>query len=244
MTTDCQTTGGGGTLPSWNDTPTREAIVAFVERVTTEGGADYVPPPDRVAVFDNDGTLCESQQETRDRIVNATMELHEEVGPARTTIAEIARRAGVQRLTVYNHFPDDADLIGACQNHWLRLHPPPDPAPAFAEPQPERRVAAALELFYRWYRETEPMTEKVQRDRGVVAPLDSLLAGGADAAFSQLADELAAGFSAQGGDPGAENKAGRRALIRVALDFWTWRRLDREGLSDAEAAAVMASAIS
>ncbi len=47
-------------LASWADTGTRQAIVAFVERVTTEGGADYVPPPERVAVFDNDGTLwCE-----------------------------------------------------------------------------------------------------------------------------------------------------------------------------------------
>ena len=47
-------------LPSWNDTPTRAAILGFVERVTDEGGAHYVPPDDRVAVFDNDGTLwCE-----------------------------------------------------------------------------------------------------------------------------------------------------------------------------------------
>ena len=47
-------------LPSWNDTPTRRAIVEFVERVTTEGGTDYVPPSERIATFDNDGTLwCE-----------------------------------------------------------------------------------------------------------------------------------------------------------------------------------------
>lgn len=44
-------------LPSWNDGPTREAIIDFVSRVTAEGGADYVPPAERVAVFDNDGTL-------------------------------------------------------------------------------------------------------------------------------------------------------------------------------------------
>jgi phosphoglycolate phosphatase-like HAD superfamily hydrolase len=47
-------------LASWNDTPTREAIVTFVERVTTEGGPDYLPPDERVTAFDNDGTLwCE-----------------------------------------------------------------------------------------------------------------------------------------------------------------------------------------
>jgi phosphoglycolate phosphatase-like HAD superfamily hydrolase len=48
------------TLGSWNDTATRRAIIEFVQRVTTEGGADYVPPEERIATFDNDGTLwCE-----------------------------------------------------------------------------------------------------------------------------------------------------------------------------------------
>jgi haloacid dehalogenase-like hydrolase len=47
-------------LASWNETPTRAAIEDFVARVTTEGGPDYVPPPERIATFDNDGTLwCE-----------------------------------------------------------------------------------------------------------------------------------------------------------------------------------------
>jgi phosphoglycolate phosphatase-like HAD superfamily hydrolase len=47
-------------LGSWNDGRTKSAIVEFVERVTQEGGPDYVPPSERVAVFDNDGTLwCE-----------------------------------------------------------------------------------------------------------------------------------------------------------------------------------------
>jgi phosphoserine phosphatase len=49
-----------GTLETWRDSASRRAIVDFVERVTTEDGPDYVPPPERIAVFDNDGTLwCE-----------------------------------------------------------------------------------------------------------------------------------------------------------------------------------------
>lgn len=44
-------------LASWNDGATKQAIVDFVSRVTTQGSADYVPPEERVAVFDNDGTL-------------------------------------------------------------------------------------------------------------------------------------------------------------------------------------------
>src|SRR5690242_19300490 len=98
---------------------------------------------------------AESQRQTRERIVRATMELHREVGPAQTTIAEIARRAGVQRLTVYNHFPEEPDLVGACQGHWLSLHPPPDPATALAAPDPVQRLQTALRDLYGWYRETE-----------------------------------------------------------------------------------------
>jgi len=48
-------------LPSWNDGPTRQSIVAFVGKVTREGTADYVPPAKRIAVFDNDGTLWSEQ---------------------------------------------------------------------------------------------------------------------------------------------------------------------------------------
>lgn len=44
-------------LPSWNDGPTKEAIVAFVNKVTDENGSDFVAPEDRIATFDNDGTL-------------------------------------------------------------------------------------------------------------------------------------------------------------------------------------------
>lgn len=47
-------------LPSWNDGPTKQSIVTFVERVTKQGGADFVPVAERIATFDNDGTLwCE-----------------------------------------------------------------------------------------------------------------------------------------------------------------------------------------
>ncbi len=48
-------------LPSWNDGPTKQAILSFVERVTTKDGPDFVPPAERIAVFDNDGTLWSEQ---------------------------------------------------------------------------------------------------------------------------------------------------------------------------------------
>jgi len=67
-----------------------------------------------------------SREETRRKIVEATMHLHEEIGPRATTISAIAERAGVQRLTVYNHFPDETAVFQACTSHWLSLNPPPD----------------------------------------------------------------------------------------------------------------------
>jgi AcrR family transcriptional regulator len=180
---------------------------------------------------------AQAQQQTRERIVRATMELHEEVGPAHTTIAEVARRAGVQRLTVYNHFPHEAELLGACQAHWLGLHPPPDIGPALGCTDPLRRVATVLGAFYAWYRETAAMAEKVQRDREALPALDTLLQQTGDAAL----DELAAGLA--DGSAGASGGRTRRPMIRLALDFWTWRRLAHEGLDDAEAAALMAAAV-
>jgi AcrR family transcriptional regulator len=181
---------------------------------------------------------AESQAQTRARIVRATMELHQEVGPARTTVAEVARRAGVQRLTVYNHFPDEAELLGACQAHWLSLHPLPDLTAGLALSDPVQRVAAVLRALYDWYRETQSMAENVERDRGAVAPLDELLAHGSDAGLAEIADALAAGFAGRG-----RAAQRRRAVIGLALDFWTWRRLDREGLDDRAAAGAMAEAV-
>ena len=174
-----------------------------------------------------------AQQQTRERIVAATVELHNEVGPALTTIAEVARRAGVQRLTVYNHFPDEAELFGACQAHWMQRHPLPDVAAALAAGDPAERIRLVLRAQYGWYRETEPMAEKVQRDRGAVDALDALMRRTADARLDQLAGTLAAG---------SHRGTSSRALIRLALDFWTWRRLVREGLDDDAAADLMAAA--
>lgn len=164
------------------------------------------------------------------------MELHQEVGPARTTVAEIARRAAVTRLTVYSHFSDDTALYSACQSHWLGLHPLPDFSAALVLPDPRQRVRTVLRAFYAWYRKTAPMPEKIQRDRGAVPALDALMQRTSDARLSQLSEALTAGF-------GRGGRRASRTLIRLALDFWTWRRLSAEGLSDKMAAGLMTNAI-
>src|SRR5919112_6707276 len=123
---------------------------------------------------------AEAQQATRARIAAAAAELHQEVGVARTTVADIARRAGVQRLTVYNHFPDLAALLPACTAHWMAEHPPPDLAPAFARADPAERLRTALTALYGWYRATAPMQERVFGERSSVHELDAWMAQSAD----------------------------------------------------------------
>jgi AcrR family transcriptional regulator len=181
---------------------------------------------------------AERQAETRRRIAAATAELHEEIGPARTTVAEVARRAGVQRLTVYKNFPDEYELFAACQRHFLAENPPPDPTAAFAIADPGSRLETVLRDLYRWYRRTERMSTNVRRDREIVPALDSLMADTTDARAAELAAALATGF--------AEGRRPRRevtAVVALALDFWTWRRLAKEGLSDVAAARLMTAAV-
>ncbi len=180
---------------------------------------------------------ADRQRDTRRRIAAATAELHEEVGPARTTIAEIARRAGVQRLTVYKNFPDEYELFAACQRHFLAENPPPDPSAALSSADPGERLEAVLRDLYRWYRRTERVSANIRRDREIVPALDALMADTTDARAAGLAQALAAGFAR--GRPRREV----RAAVALALDFWTWRRLAKEGLNDIAAASLMAEAV-
>jgi AcrR family transcriptional regulator len=173
---------------------------------------------------------AEAQQATRERIAAAASALHEEVGIAKTTVSDIARRAGVQRLTVYNHFPDLAALLPACTGHWLAEHPLPDLQPAFALADPAQRLRAVLEALYGWYRETAPMHRRTSGERAGIPELDAWMAESSDPVLSGLADALAT--------------SDNRPLVALALDFWTWERLNREGLDDGAAAALMARAAS
>jgi AcrR family transcriptional regulator len=176
---------------------------------------------------------AEAQQVTRARIAAAAAALHEEVGVAKTTVADIARRAGVQRLTVYNHFPDLAALLPACTAHWLAEHPQPDLEPAFALEDPAERLRAVLTSLYGWYRETAPMQRRVFGERATVPELDAWMAQSTDPMLAELATGLSAGF--EGPDA--------HALVALALDFWTWQRLNGVGLDDAVAAELMTGVV-
>jgi len=168
---------------------------------------------------------AEQAQETRRRIVETVVELHRTVGPAATKVAEVARRAGVQRQTVYNHFPDEQDLFAACSAHWLALHPSPDPA-AWSD------LRAGLRALYAWYRETEPMAVNVLRDADVIPALRSVLEPGRQAYLAEARRMLAKPFG----------RAERvDAAVAVATDFHVWRALKE--LGDDEAVELMAGLV-
>lgn len=181
---------------------------------------------------------AEGQEKTRQKIAAAAASLHGEVGVGRTTVADIARRAGVQRLTVYNHFPDLEALLPACSAHYLSQHPQPDPTPMFEIEDPAKRVEAVLAAFYGWYRENEGMQLRVLGERATIPELEDWMAKTTDASQGELADALTRGFGRRG-----KRAARTRALISVALDFWTWHRLKEQGLSDEDAAGLMAAAV-
>ena len=164
-------------------------------------------------------------------------ELHEENGVAKTTVVEIARRAGVSRLTVYNHFADLSELLPACAAHYESVHPLPDFGSVLTQVDPDKRVRGALAELYGWYRENEPMYGKLFSDRASVPELDRFLEQTIDRILAELADALTGAFAVRG------RRAQRlHALLRLALDFSTWRRLSGEGLDDEAAAELMAAA--
>jgi len=181
---------------------------------------------------------AEKQAATRQRIVEATAALHEEVGPAKTTVVEIARRAGVQRLTVYNNFPTERELFDACGQHWTNLNPTPDPSAALAINDPDERLRAVLGPLFAWYRKHARAIEHLQRDRMVIPAFDAVMSIRMDQQLAQLADALSSGFA-----PDGHQAKMVHAAVALALDFWTWRRLANERMSDSDAATVMVGAV-
>jgi AcrR family transcriptional regulator len=168
---------------------------------------------------------AEQVEETRRRIVEATVELHGTVGPAATQIAQIARCAGVQRRTVYNHFPDEATLLAACSEHWRAQHPAPDPA-GWSD------LRQGLRELYAWYRETEPMLANVLRDAEVLPALRSVIDGG----FGRY---LEAVRRVLGGPYGGSRRV--EAALRLVTGFHAWRAL--APLGDTEAAELAAELV-
>lgn len=174
---------------------------------------------------------AEQQEETRLRIAAAAMALHEEIGPALTTVSAIAERAGVERLTVYRHFPDDRAILQACSGLHARLHPPPDPAVWQDIEDPSERARAALGAIYSYYQSTAGMYARVVPDEERVPAVRELMERSRAEYFGPVRDGLAAGWKSRRRD--------FRGAIAHALQFTTWQSLEREGIPDREKTKMM-----
>ena len=177
---------------------------------------------------------AELEEQTRLRITESAVALHEELGPAQTSISAIAERAGVRRSTVYRHFPDEEALFDACSSHWRAANPPPDPRTWSSINDPAERTRAALRELYAFYASTEAMYVSLLRDEPLVPAIQRRLRDFYDF-LRFVQDDLAAGRRL----PGRRGPV-VRAAIGHALAFHTWRSLTREqGLSDHAAVELM-----
>jgi AcrR family transcriptional regulator len=178
---------------------------------------------------------AEREAETRRRITESAVELHEELGPAHTSISAIADRAGVRRSTVYRHFPDEDALFAACSAHWRAANPPPDPALWSSIADMHERTRTAIRSLYEFYDATEAMYASLLRDEPLVPAVEKRLRD-FYRYLRSIQDDLATGRGVRG-----RRARHTRSAIGHALAFPTWRSLTRdEGLSNEEAAELMA----
>jgi AcrR family transcriptional regulator len=183
---------------------------------------------------------AERYHETRQRIVEATLDLHRSRGPVQTTITDIATKAGVKRQTVYNHFPDELALFTACSAHNRALNPPPDPEPWKAIPDPEKRLRSALAEVYAYYRRNEQILANVTRDAQANPNLRKVLEP-RTRRQERMCDVLAAGWAP--GD-GHERRKLLHGALWIALEFQTWHTLARrQGFVDDVIVEMMAGMV-
>jgi AcrR family transcriptional regulator len=178
---------------------------------------------------------AESKAGTRERIVESAVALHLERGPAQTSINAIAERAGVNRVTVYRHFPDTRTLLEACSAHAHRVNPPPDLAGWRGIEAPRERLEVALPQLYDYFRRTEAGWTNLLRDAELSPLVKEMVEQRRMAYLREARDVLLAAWP---------SKRTRRPLLRavlgLAVDFRTWQTLvRREDLDDRTAAVLM-----
>ena len=178
---------------------------------------------------------AERQEATRRKIVEATAELHRTVGPAETTFSAIAALAGVQRHTVYSHFPDLDALLKACASHFLLHNPPPSPASWLAIADPHARLRHGLAELFAYYEANQEMIGRVLRDSDRVP-----VGRGISRLQAAAVEALESGWG-----PAAADAPRLNPMLRLAISFDTWRTLARDaGLPSHAAAELLAALVS
>ena len=180
---------------------------------------------------------AEEMAETHLRITEAAIELHGTLGPSRTTMSAVAKRAGVERRTLYRHFPTEAELFVACSIHYFTANPWPDLDSWRAIRDPNERLGRALDELYAYYERTEPMFSNVLRDaelvdfaRDAVAPLHAYL--------DEAAEILTVGHPVRG-----QRRQLLSGALHHALAFPTWHSLTTNGITRADAAKLVTALV-
>jgi AcrR family transcriptional regulator len=180
---------------------------------------------------------AEQEEQTRDKIVDAAMALHEEIGPRATSISAIAERAGVQRLTVYRHFKDDVAIFQACSSRWFELNPPPDPS-LWRELSPAlKRTEETLRNIYTYYAANAQMLNRVYSDEADVPALQEVMEG-FKSYLDQIGNDLVKAWQ-----PESKKRKDVKVLISHALQFPTWNSFSQEKMKENRIAEVMAKCI-
>jgi len=176
---------------------------------------------------------AESQAETRQRIVDAAVALHTELGPALTSLSRVAERAGVQRNTLYAHFPDERSLLMACSGQAMERDPLPD-ANAWRDiRKADQRLKTGLSALYDWYARNAQLAGCVLRDAELHPLVGEIAALRYGPPMGLIEEVLGEGLASE-----------QRAVLKLALAFATWRSLTRDSaLAPEVAVGAMTKAI-
>jgi len=176
---------------------------------------------------------AEDMADTHLRITEAAIELHGTVGPSRTTLTAVAKKAGVERRTLYRHFPTEGDLFVACSTHYFGANPWPDLDSWRAIRDPRKRLEQALDELYAYYERTAPMLSNVLRDaelvdyaRDAVVPFRAFL--------ENATNVLVSGRPARG-----RRRQVLLGAVRHAIAFSTWHSLTTNGIARTEAVTIV-----
>jgi len=167
-----------------------------------------------------DSTLRkQTEAETIQRIVAATVELHARKGALATTHAEIAEAAGVSVATVYKHFPSRESLLPHCTGMVAEQAPQIDVDAILGARSRKEKLTLLIDALHRQYRHYHPWTRWVARD----APSLPFLAQLAEASRQQTESLVRSVLDAAAGAPVSDDAF---ALAMVILDYPAWQRLD------------------
>ncbi len=180
----------------------------------------------------------QSVEYTRQRITAAAFELHATIGPSRTTVRAIAERAGVQRHTVYAHFPELDALYQACTEHGIHVTGMPEPGPWAAVPDASDRLRLGLAELYGWYRTNERMLRNVLFDIDPTLP-PSTEPDLFELRIASLFEALADGLAIR--DDRVRSMV--HSVLQHSMAFESWRSVTRAGLSDSEAVGLFTTVI-